>query len=217
MDSKTDADSVSRTLSGWQLKLVAVTALAWSIFQLWYASPLPFILGFGVLIDVPARALHLGFALFLVFLIYPASRKTKEKRFGFFSCVLAALGCLCTFYLFLDYEGLVDRNGILQKHEIEIGNSKFSIPTELLIGLVGISLLLEATRRSIGLPLVIVATIFYLYSFFGQSMPDLISHQGLSLKRLVGYHWFGGEAIFGIPISVSVSFVFLFVLFVLVL
>ncbi len=213
MDSKTDADSVSRTLSGWQLKLVAVTALAWSIFQLWYASPLPFILGFGVLIDVPARALHLGFALFLVFLIYPASRKTKEKRFGFFSFVLASLGFLCTFYLFLDYEGLVDRNGILQKHEIEIGNSKFSIPTELLIGLVGISLLLEATRRSIGLPLVIVATIFYLYSFFGQSMPDLISHQGLSLKRLVGYHWFGGEAIFGIPISVSVSFVFLFVLF----
>ena len=74
-------------------------------------------------------------------------------------------------------------------------------------------LLLEATRRAIGIPLVIVASIFLIYSIFGQSMPEVISHQGLSLKRLIGYHWFGGEAIFGIPISVSVSFVFLFVLF----
>ena len=58
-----------------------------------------------------------------------------------------------------------------------------------------------------------IALIFLLFSIFGQKMPDLISHQGLSMTRLVGYHWFGGEAIFGIPISVSVSFIFLFVLF----
>ena len=74
-------------------------------------------------------------------------------------------------------------------------------------------MLLEATRRAIGIPLVTIALIFLFFSIFGQSMPDLISHQGLSIKRLVGYHWFGGEAIFGIPISVSVSFIFLFVLF----
>jgi len=61
--------------------------------------------------------------------------------------------------------------------------------------------------------LVAIALIFILFSVFGQSMPYLISHQGLSITRLVGYHWFGGEAIFGIPISVSVSFIFLFVLF----
>jgi len=61
--------------------------------------------------------------------------------------------------------------------------------------------------------LVTIALIFLLFSIFGQSMPYLISHQGLSITRLVGYHWFGGEAIFGIPISVSVSFIFLFVLF----
>jgi len=112
-------------------------------------------------------------------------------------------------YIFFDYEGLVYRQGILAK--IEFGS--FIIPYELIIGAIGIVLLLEATRRAIGIPLVAIALIFILFSIFGQSMPYLISHQGLSITRLVGYHWFGGEAIFGIPISVSVSFIFLFVLF----
>ena len=74
-------------------------------------------------------------------------------------------------------------------------------------------LLLEATRRSIGIPLVIVASVFLIYSIFGQSMPEIISHKGVSLERLIGYQWLGAEAIFGIPIDVAVSFVFLFVLF----
>ena len=95
--------------------------------------------------------------------------------------------------------------------KIQFGS--FIIPYELIIGALGIILLLEATRRAIGIPLVAIALIFILFSIFGQSMPYLISHQGLSITRLVGYHWFGGEAIFGIPISVSVSFIFLFVLF----
>ena len=208
-----DLEGPSRILTGWQLKLVACIALCWSLFQLWYASPLPFIFGFGVLIDVPARSLHLGFALLLVFLIYPRSKRLKENKFGIASLTLSILGSFATLYIFFDYEGLVDRNGILRKNEFNFLGENVIFPTELIIGFVGIVLLLEATRRSIGLPLVIVAVIFYLYSLFGQSMPDLISHQGLSLKRLVGYHWFSGEAIFGIPISVSVSFVFLFVLF----
>ena len=119
------------------------------------------------------------------------------------------ISLLVTLYIFFDYEGLVYRQGILAK--IEFGS--FVIPYELIIGALGIILLLEATRRAIGIPLVAIALIFILFSIFGQSMPYLISHQGLSITRLVGYHWFGGEAIFGIPISVSVSFIFLFVLF----
>ena len=119
---------------------------------------------------------------------------------------------ITTFYIF-SYKGLVDRNGILLWQDISLFGYNFIFPIELIIGFIGISLLLEATRRSIGLPLVIVAIVFYFYSFFGQVMPEIISHQGLSFNRLVGYHWFSSEAIFGIPISVSVSFVFLFVLF----
>ncbi len=203
----------ARILSGWQLKFVAVIAFTWSLFQLWYASPLPYILGFGVFIDVPARAIHLGFALFIVFLAFPFLKKDRNKKITLISFILSILGLICTLYIFFNYEALVYRNGILLKLPFELFNNLINLPIELIIGAIGIILLLEATRRAIGLPLVIVASIFLIYSIFGQSMPELVSHQGLSLKRLVGYHWFGGEAIFGIPISVSVSFVFLFVLF----
>ena len=214
IDHKVDeTEGRARVLTGWQLQLVALVAFIWSLFQLWYASPLPFIVGFGVLIDVPARAIHLGFALFLTFLSFPFLKRDRRKKFGLINFCLAIVAFFCTFYLFYNYEALVYRNGVLLTHEINIFGRQFNFPTELILGMVGILLLLESTRRAIGTPLVIVALIFLLYSIFGQSMPEMISHQGLSLKRLVGYHWFGGEAIFGIPISVSVSFVFLFVLF----
>jgi TRAP transporter 4TM/12TM fusion protein len=200
-------------LFGWQLKLVACVAFIWSLFQLWYASPLPFIVGFGVFIDVPARAIHLGFGLFLAFLLFPFSKKNRSKKINILNFLLSFIAFVVTFYLFYNYEALVYRNGVLLKHPLSLFGNEYFFPTELIIGGIGILLLLEATRRAIGIPLVIVASIFLIYSIFGQSMPEMISHQGLSLKRLVGYHWFGGEAIFGIPISVSVSFVFLFVLF----
>ena len=108
------------------------------------------------------------------------------------------------------YDQLVDRGGILLK--ITLGQN-INIPIELIIGITGILILLEATRRAIGLPLVIIAICFLLFSFFGRYAPDMISHGGLSLKRLVGFQWFDQEAIFGIPIGVSVDFIFLFVLF----
>ena len=208
-----ETEGRARILFGWQLKLVAVVAFLWSLFQLWYASPLPFILGFGVFIDVPARAIHLGFGLFLAFLSFPLLRKNRNKKFNITNFLFSITAFIVTFYLFHNYEGIVDRNGVLLKHPISLFGNEFIFPTELAIGTIGILLLLEATRRAIGIPLVIVASLFLIYSIFGQNMPEMISHQGLSLKRLVGYHWFGGEAIFGIPISVSVSFVFLFVLF----
>ena len=201
--------SLKKNLKPWNVKLVAIVAIGWSLFQLWYASPLPFILDFGKLIDVPARAIHLAFGLTLCFLVYSASKSKKKNKISVLDFVFAILGIIVTLYLAIDYEGLVYRQGILAK--IQVGD--FSIPYEIIIGSIGILLLLEATRRAIGIPLVVIAVIFLLFSVFGQSMPDLISHQGLSIKRLVGYHWLGGEAIFGIPISVSVSFIFLFVLF----
>ena len=198
-----------RSLKNWNLKLVGLMAVSWSLFQLWYASPLPFILDFGKFIDVPARAIHLAFGMSLCFLAYPILKSNRNKPISLLDFILSIISVIVTFYLVIDYEGLVYRQGILAKENI----FGINIPYELIIGSFGIILLLEATRRSIGTPLVIIALIFLLFSIFGQQMPDLISHQGLSLKRLVGYHWFGGEAIFGIPISVSVSFIFLFVLF----
>jgi len=205
-----DEDGGSRrNLTSWNLKLVGGLAVLWSLFQLWYASPLSFIFDFGIFIDVPARAIHLAFGMSLCFLAYPAFKSGRNKKITLIDFLFAATALTATLYLYLDYEGLVDRQGILAHLEI----FGFKIQYELLLGLSGIILLLEATRRAIGVPLVVIALIFILFSIFGQIMPHLISHQGLSFTRLVGYHWFGGEAIFGIPISVSVSFIFLFVLF----
>ena len=189
--------------------VVGGIAALWSLYQLWIASPLPFMFDLFIIVDVPARGVHLAFALLLCFLMFPAARSLAARRIPIYDIVLALLGAGCALYLWFGYEGLVARDGIL----LNIDLFGFSFPFEAVLGGLGMLLLLEATRRSIGIPLVIVASVFLVYSIFGQSMPDIISHRGLSLTRLIGYHWLGGEAIFGIPIDVSVSFVFLFVLF----
>ncbi len=199
--------SPSRNLTGFHLKLVAVIAITWSLFQLWYASPFPFWLNFGMFKGLPARAIHLGFALLLAFLIFPYAR---GKKVNFIDILIAITGAICCLYIYVFYDQLVDRGGILLK--INLSNN-FIIPIELILGIIGILILLEATRRVIGVPLVVIAVCFLLFSYFGQYAPDIISHGGLSLKRLVGFQWFDQEAIFGIPIGVSVDFIFLFVLF----
>ena len=199
--------SPTRNLTGFHLKLVAGIAITWSLFQLWYASPFPFWLNFGMFKGLPARAIHLGFALLLAFLIFPYAR---GKKVNFIDILIAITGAICCLYIYVFYDQLVDRGGILLKINL---SDNFTIPIELILGIIGILILLEATRRVIGVPLVVIAVCFLLFSYFGQYAPDIISHGGLSLKRLVGFQWFDQEAIFGIPIGVSVDFIFLFVLF----
>ena len=199
--------SPTKNLTGLHLKIVASIAIIWSLFQLLYASPFPFIFNFGMFKGLPARAIHLGFALTLVFLIYPIS---KGKKISIFDILISFIGAFSCFYIYFFYDQLVDRGGVLLN--ILIGDS-FELPIELIIGSLGILILLEATRRAIGLPLVIIAICFLLFSYFGRYAPEIISHGGLSLNRLVGFQWLDQEAIFGIPIGVSVDFIFLFVLF----
>ena len=206
--SKINEDlSPTRNLSGLHLKIVASIAIIWSLFQLWYASPFPFMFNFGMFKGLPARAIHLGFALCLAFLIYPVS---KGKKISFIDIIISFLGAFSCLYIYFFYDQLVDRGGVLLN--IGIGEN-FNLPLELIIGSFGILILLEATRRAIGLPLVIIAICFLLFSYFGRYAPEIISHGGLSLNRLVGFQWLDQEAIFGIPIGVSVDFIFLFVLF----
>ena len=198
--------SPTRNLTGLHLKIVASIAILWTAFQLWIASPFPFVFNIGMVNGLPARAIHLGFALTLTFLIYPISRGKKISTIDILICLIAAFCCL---YIYIFYDQIINRGGILLKYTL----GQYAIPVELIIGTSGILILLEATRRAIGLPLVIIAVCFLLFSYFGQYAPDIISHGGLSLKRLVGFQWFDQEAIFGIPIGVSVDFIFLFVLF----
>jgi len=199
--------SPTRNLTGIHLKIVAAIAIIWSLFQLWYASPFPFMFNFGMFKGLPARAIHLGFALCLAFLIYPIS---KGKKISFIDVIISFLGAFSCLYIYFFYDHLVDRGGVLLSISI---SKNFNLPVELIIGSFGILILLEATRRAIGLPLVIIAICFLLFSYFGRYAPEIISHGGLSLNRLVGFQWLDQEAIFGIPIGVSVDFIFLFVLF----
>ena len=160
----------------------------------------------GMFKGLPARAIHLGFALLLAFLIFPTFKRGKVN---FIDIMIGIIGISCCLYIYFFYDDLIDRGGVL--HILKYNN--YSIPIELIIGSTGILILLEATRRVIGIPLVVIAVCFLLFSYYGQYAPEIISHGGLSLKRLVGFQWFDQEAIFGIPIGVSVDFIFLFVLF----
>ena len=199
--------SPTRNITGFHLKIVSAIAIIWSLFQLWYASPFPFMFNFGMFKGLPARAIHLGFALTLAFLIYPIS---KGKKISFFDVLISFMGAISCLYIYFFYDQLVERGGVLLNLKI---SETLNFPLELILGGCGILILLEATRRAIGLPLVIIASCFLLFSYFGRYAPEIISHGGLSLNRLVGFQWLDQEAIFGIPIGVSVDFIFLFVLF----
>ena len=198
-------ENAGRRLAPSYALIIGIIAAAWSLFQLFIASPFAIPLGFTATGGVPARAIHLGFGLLLAFLLFPGSKKSLGDRIPLGDIALALIATATALYVYFNYAGISSRSGIL----LEFGG----VPIEAIIGGLGMFMLLEATRRSVGLPLVIVAALFLIYSIFGQQMPDVISHKGVSLERLIGYHWFTGEAIFGIPIDVSVSFVFLFVLF----
>jgi TRAP transporter 4TM/12TM fusion protein len=181
-------------------RLLLAVCLSWSLFQLWIASPLPFALGFGVFNDTQSRAVHLAFAVFLAYMAYPAFSRSPRDRVPLTDWVFALVGAFCASYLFFFYRELSTRPGQ---------------PTDqdLVVAAVGVVLLLEATRRALGLPMVIVAIAFLVYTFGGPYMPDLIAHKGASLSRVASHQWLTTEGVFGVALGVSSGFIFLFVLF----
>ena len=195
-----EVESGGRKPIGAAADVLLWVAVAWSLFQLWYASPLPFVLGFGVLNDTEARSIHLGLALFLAYTAYPAFKSSPRGRIPAIDWGLALAGAFAGGYLFLFYNQIALRPGE---------------PTllDLVTAGAGIVLLLEATRRSLGLPMVIVAATFILFTFAGPSMPLAVQHKGASLSRFLTHQWLVTEGVFGIALGVSTSFVFLFVLF----
>ena len=175
-------------------------ALVWSLFQLWYASPLPFTFRFGVFNDTEARSIHLAIAIFLAFLAYPAFRGSPRDHIPIADIVMAVVGAVAASYLFIFYRDIADRVGA-------------PIAQDFVVAIIGILLLLEATRRALGPALAIVATVFLFYTFLGPYMPNIIAHKGNSLSEVVNHQWITTEGVFGIALGVSTSFVFLFVLF----
>ncbi|MGR3368809.1 MAG: TRAP transporter permease [Sagittula sp.] len=239
------SDTGGRSPSPAISKLITWTAIVWSLFQLWIASPLPFMLRFGVFNDTEARSFHLAFALFLAFLAYPAARSTVQLILGVgvpalltflfmygakddtaiwwiplvgigmiaavllgspknrvppWEWVLAVLGAVTSLYLYFAYDAIAQRVGA-------------PITPDFVMAVIGIIILLEATRRALGPALMIVATVFLAYTFLGPIMPSIIAHKGNNLSEVVNHQWITTEGVFGIALGVSTSFVFLFVLF----
>jgi TRAP transporter 4TM/12TM fusion protein len=195
-----DNDTGGRNPGPGVRRLMLGVALAWSLFQLWIASPLPFTFGILVFNDTQSRAVHLAFAIFLAYLAYPAFSGSPRQRVPVLDWIFALVGAACASYLFVFYRELATRPGQ-------------PITQDLVVGAVGMVLLLEATRRALGLPMVIVAIVFLVYTFGGPYMPDLIAHKGASLSRVMSHQWLTTEGVFGVALGVSSGFIFLFVLF----
>ncbi|HEX9776937.1 MAG TPA: TRAP transporter permease [Geopsychrobacteraceae bacterium] len=196
-----EVESGARNPSGaFPKKVLFFVPLLWTLFQLWYASPLPFIFNVLVLNDTEARAIHLAFAIFLAFTAFPTFKKSPTSYIPLQDWLLGLLGAFCSAYLYLFYVELSGRPGMPSQ-------------LDLIVSVVGLLLLLEATRRALGPPLMVVAAIFILYTFGGQFMPDVIAHKGASLSKGMSHYWLGTEGVFGVALGVSTGMVFMFVLF----
>ena len=193
-------DVGARSPVGLMAQVITGLALLWSLFQLWIASPLPFIFGVGVFNDTQTRAIHLAFALLLAFLAYPAFKRSPRDRVPLLDIALGLVAAASAAYLFIFYQQLALRPGSLTTGD-------------LVTACIGIPLLLEATRRALGPPLAIIALVFLIYSLAGPYMPGLLAHRGVSFNALANHQWITTEGVFGIALGVSTSFVFLFVLF----
>lgn len=189
-----------RHLKGYSYSLFFTLAIAWSVFQLWITSPLPYLLGFGVINDTGARSIHLTFAVVMAFLAFPMRHQKMSTVVPWYDWLLAIVGAFCASYLYIFSEALSIRPGA-------------PISLDLIVSVLGVLTLLEATRRVMGLPMTALAVVFLIYAFAGPWMPDLISHKGASLARAASQMWLTSEGVFGVALGVSTSFVFVYVLF----
>ena len=188
-----DRESDKMEYTGVMAKIVAAIAIAFSIFQLYTAI-------FGVLDAQLQRAIHLGFGMALVFLLYPSRKSWSRHKVHPIDVLLAIVGAATPAYILIEYKELVLRAGLVTD-------------VDFIVGLIGILLVIEATRRVVGLPMVCVVLFFLAYAFLGPYMPGALAHRGLTLEQLVSHLYYTTEGIFGIPLGVSATFIFLFILF----
>ena len=196
-----EEEGISRKPKGPEKYVIPFIAVIWSLFQLSIPSWL-------VLDSTFIRAIHLGFAMLIVFLNYPLFKKTRfglkyfshKDKIPLLDYIIAVVACLAALYIALDYTGMTTRYGA-------------PITRDIVIGLTLVVLLLEASRRVIGPALSVIASLFCAYAFLGPYMPDVIAFKGVSLSRFMGQMTMSTEGIYGIPLDVSATIVYLYVLF----
>jgi TRAP transporter 4TM/12TM fusion protein len=190
---KYEAESRYRKFTGILALIVTAIAIAMSLFHLYTA-------GFGVLEAIKQRSIHLTFVLVLVFLLYPANRKSPKNSVTPFDICLAALAIYVGIYLMTQYDALANRGGV-------------TMPMDIYTGGLLCLLVLEAARRATGKELPIMALIFLAYALFGDYIPGEFGHRGYSLERVIDHMFLTTEGIYGVALGVSSTYIFLFILF----
>ena len=206
-DLVAQVDTGGRVPGGWQGRLIIGLAFAWSLFQLYISSNIPFwltdVTGLNVIVNTDqARFIHLAFATFLAALAFPLFKSSPRHAIPWYDWGLAALGAASCLYLLVFKDDIAVRAGVPG-------------PSDLIAASVGMIVLGTAVYRALGLPLVVVASVFVLYVFFGHSelLPDAIRWKGASFGKAMWHYWIQTEGVFGVALGVSASMIFLFVLF----
>lgn len=188
-----DPESRFRQLSGAKGWIIGIWLVAFSCYQIYFSIfPAP-----------PAQqhlAIHLAFGLGAMFFLYPATKKKDRTKLAAEDVILAVLAVAAATYWVYNFDGLIGRIG------------KFSV-TDYIFGGIAMLLVLEAARRVVGIPIVVIASLFLLYALFGNFLGGFLHHRGYSLERVIGHMYFTTEGIFGTPLQVSAKFIFLFLLF----
>ena len=206
-DLVAQVDTGGRAPGGWQGRLIIGLAFAWSLFQLYISSNIPFwltdVTGLNVIVNTDqARFIHLAFAMFLAALAFPLFKSSPRHTIPWYDWGLAAFGAASCLYLLVFKDDIAVRAGVPG-------------PSDLIAASVGMIVLGTAVYRALGLPLVVVASVFVLYVFFGHSdlLPDAIRWKGASFGKAMWHYWIQTEGVFGVALGVSASMIFLFVLF----
>lgn len=188
-----EVEGIKRDLPGLLGKAVAIIAIVMSLYHLYTA-------GFGMIEALRHRAVHLSFALCLIFILFPGSKKGDTKRLPWYDVVLSLLGVAVGGYIIVNYEALAFRAG-------------WPTDWDTVFGVLTIVLVLEATRRALGAALSVVGFVFLAYAYLGPHIPGVFAHRGANLESIAEHLYLTTEGIFGIPLGVSATFVFLFILF----
>lgn len=190
---KFDKESDKRELTGVWGKIISAICILFALFQLYTAT-------FGVLDAHLQRAIHLAFGFLLIFLLYPSRHSWSRSKMHPFDAFLALLSAGTAMYLVVNYQELVLRAGM-------------NTETDFIVGLIGTIMVFEAARRVVGWPMIIVAFCFMLYAFLGPYIPGILAHRGVGVQEMFDHLFFTTEGIFGTPMGVSSTFIYLFILF----
>ncbi len=188
-----DKGSDFRELKGFGAKAISAILIVFTLFQLYTSI-------FGMFDAMLQRSVHLAFGLSLVYLLYPSRKSFSREKMHPIDLTLAVISAASFMYVFVNYRDLVMRAGRVTT-------------IDMFVGVIAIILVLEAARRVIGWPMVIIAIGFILYALLGPYVPGKLAHRGVQIGDLVQHLFYTTEGIFGIPIGVSSTFIFMFLLF----